>query len=78
MSRSLPLYQCDIVALPSTLRIVVGCSYEDGWAADIAWTSLMAGMVILVPLTPSAVETMNGGVIDLLGLGLGLGLGEQN
>ena len=28
--------------LPSTQRVVVSCSYDDGWAADIAWMSLMA------------------------------------
>ena len=47
--------------LSSTRRKVVGYNYEDSWASEITWMPL----VILVPLTPSAAETVNDGVIDL-------------
>ena len=43
--------------LPSTRRIVVGCNYDDRWAADIAFDVSDGCMAILVPV--------NDGVIDL-------------
>ena len=49
----------------STRRIVVSCSYDDRWATDIAFDVSDGSMAILVPFTPSTVETVNGGVTDL-------------
>ena len=47
--------------LPSTRRIVVGSNYDDRWAACRHCLDVFDGsMAILVPLTPSAAETVNG------------------